>query len=69
MKCTRMLILAYLYLISICFTAVLQLEIGSAPNTSKVIGNILQVMAPKEKTAVFLKSIKDTPFQETNGEK
>lgn len=40
----------------------LQLEIGSAPDTNAIIGNILKTLAPKEKTALYLKSARGTPF-------
>ena len=56
------------HLSMVCFTTVLQLEIGLAPNISKVISNVLQVMVPKQKTAVFLKSIKDMSLREAYGE-
>lgn len=50
--------------ISVLNKRLLQLEIGSAPDTYAIIGNILQVLAPKEKTAMFLRSVKDAPLGE-----
>lgn len=52
----------------VSFVTVLQLEIGSAPDTNEVIGNVLQTLAPKEKTALFLWSVKDAPLGEDYGE-
>lgn len=40
----------------------LQTEIESAPDTNTIIGNILQALSPREKTALYLKSPRETPF-------
>lgn len=40
----------------------LQIEIGSAPDTNAIIGNILQALAPREKTVLYLRSPRGTPF-------
>ena len=52
-----------------CFTfcTVLQIEIGTAPDPNAIIGNILQTLAPREKTALYLKSQRQTPFRKDYG--
>ena len=46
---------------ALLFATVVALEVGSLSDTSQIVGRILQVVSPQEKTIVYLRSIKDTP--------